>query len=278
VAVQVTELPAERIDELRAYLAKDPEQNLYALGLLEEHALGTGDEARVSAFGLLDEGKLIGAVVLGGRGGLALPCVFDPGAAAELGRALAGRIRLRSVLGERSAVDALLRASGCGPARWSCPQRLFAASADDLGPFVCSGLRLARTQDIPDVLSMSAAAIKESLGEDPTVSGPSLLTRRVEARVATGRTYLYSEGARTVVKVDVGPRSRQGIELEGLYTLPSDRRKGHATNVLGQLSRTALGTVKHVTVRVDEKDAGLSAVCRKVGFTALRPQRLVVIG
>ena len=276
--MQVIELPGERIEELRAYLAKDPVQNLYALGMLEEHSLGSGHDARVSAFGLLEEGKLVAAAVLGGRGGLTLPCVFDPGAATELGRAMLGRVRFRSVLGERSAVDALLRGANCGPARWSRPQRLFAASADDLGPFVCAGLRLARTSDTPELLQMSAAAIKESVGENPTAAGPALLLRRVEARVAAGRTYVYAEGNRTIVKVDIGVRSRQGVEFEGLFTMPGDRRKGHATNVLGQLSRMALGTVKHVTMRVDEKDVELAAVCRKVGLAAMRPQRLVVIG
>ena len=276
--MQVIELPADRHDDLRAYLAKDAVQNLYALGVLEEHGLSVGAEARVSSCGLVDEGKLVGAAVLGGRGGVTLPCVFDPGAATELGRYMMGRVRVRSVLGERSAVDALVRAAGCGPARWSRPQRLFAASADDLGPFLCTGLRLAQHSDIPDLLQMSAAAIKESVGEDPTTSGPALLMKRVEARVAAGRTFVLAEGNRILVKVDVGIRSRYGAELEGLFTMPGERRRGHATNVLGQLSRMLLSSIPRVTLRVDEKEVGVAAVCRKVGFTAMRPQRLVVIG
>ena len=276
--MQVIELPAERIDELRVYLAKDPVQNLYALGVLEEHGLAVGDNARVCAYGLYEERKLVGAVILGGRGALTLPCVFDPGAASEIGRELSGRVRIRSVLGERSAVDALLRAANCGPARWSRPQRLFAASADDLGPFVCSSLRLARRADIPELLSLSAVAVKEFVGEDPTSAGAGLMQRRVEARVVAGRSYLLTEGARTLVKVDIGVRSRYGAEIEELFTIPSERHKDHATNVLGQLSRITLAAVKLVTLRVDEREAGLAAVCRKVGFTAMRPQRLVVLG
>ena len=276
--MQVIELPPERHDELRAYLSKDPVQNLYALGVLDEHGLAAGIEAKVSSCGLLDEGKIVGAAVLGGRGGVALPCVFDPGAATELGRYMMGRVRVRSVLGERSAVDALVRAAGCGPARWSRPQRLFAASADDLGPFVCPGLRLAQYSDVPDLLQLSAAAIKESMGEDPTAAGPAVLMKRVEARVAAGRTFVLADGNRILVKVDVGVRSRYGAELEGLFTMPGERRRGHATNVLGQLSRMLLSAIPRISIRVDEKDVAVGAVCRKVGFTAMRPQRLVVIG
>ena len=276
--MQVIELGPERAEELRAFLAKDPVQNLYALGALEEHGLGAGEDAHVTCLGLLDEGRLVAAAVVGGRGGLVLPCVFDPSAAIELGRSMVGRIRLRSALGERSAVDALLRGAGCGPARWSRPQRLFAASADDLGPFVCPGLRRALVADMPELLQMSAAAIKESVGEDPTSAGPHLLARRVEARVAAGRTFVLADGARLLVKVDIGVKSRYGMELEGLFTTPHDRRQGFATNVLGQLSRILLSATKNITVRVDEKDVGLCAVCRKVGFTAMRPQRLAVLG
>ena len=276
--MQAIELPSDKFEELRAYLAKDPVQNLYALGMLEDHGLTPGVEGKVAGCGLLEDGKLMGAVVVGGKGGLVVPCVFDPSAATELGRFLAGRLRPRAFLGERQAVDALVRAAGCGPARWSRPQRLFAASADDLGPFVCPGLRRARPADIPALVQMSAAAIKESMGEDPLASGPALLTRRVEARVGAGRSFVLAGGPRILVKVDIGARSRHGAEFEGLYTLPSERRRGHATMVLGQLSRMLLSSIPRVTMRVDEKDIGLGAVCRKVGFTAMRPQRLVVIG
>jgi len=258
------------------FLAKDPVQNVYALGMLEEHGLGI--DGSVSGGVLLEDGKVVGAVLVGGKGGLVIPCVFDPGAATELGRYLSGRVRPRSILGERSAVDALVRSAGCGPARWSRPQRLFAASADDLGPFVCPGLRVAGPADIPELVQLSASGIKESVGEDVLSAGPALLTRRIEARVAAGRTYVLAEGARLLVKIDIGARSQLGAEFEGLYTVPSERRRGNATNVLGQLTRMLLSSIPRVTMRVDEKDAGLAAVCRKVGFTAMRPQRLVVLG
>jgi hypothetical protein len=278
--VQAIELPPERLEELRAFLTKDPVQNLYALGVLEDHGLCTAAaaEGKVSCCGLVENGKLMGALVVGGKGGLVIPCVFDPGAATELGRFLAGRLRPRSVIGERQAVDALVRAAGCGPPRWSRPQRLFAASADDLGPFVCPGLRRARPADVPSLVQMSASAIKESMGEDPLAAGPALLTRRVEARVTAGRTFVLADGPRLLVKVDIGARSRHGAEFEGVYTFPAERRRGHATLALGQLSRMLLSSIPRVTMRVDEKDTGLAAVCRKVGFTAMRPQRLVVIG
>jgi hypothetical protein len=276
--VEIVEIPAHRAEELRAFLAKDPVQNIYPLGILEEHGVGGGENAGALAFyGMLDEGKIVAAVMVGGRGGMVLPCVFDPGSAMELGAFLGDKVRLRGAFGERAAVDALLRGMGMGPPRWSRPQRLFAASADDLGPFL-AGLRQATASDLPDVVALSAAAIKEALGEDPLKPNPSFFTRRVEARVAGGRTWVLPENGRLIVKIDVGVKSRYGAEIEGLYTVPDARGRNQATNALGQLARNLLASTPRVSMRVDEKDTGLAAVCRKVGFTALRPQRLVVYG
>ena len=276
--VEVIEIPSDRLDELRAFLAKDPVQNLYALGVLEEHGLGVGPQSPVNAFGLVEDGKVLGATVIGGGGGLVMPCVFDPGAASELGQFMAGRVRLRGVFGERLAVDALVRALGCGPARWSRPQRLFAASADDLGPFVCPELRVATEADLPQLVALSAAAIKESMGEDPLAFNRPAFERRVAARVALARTFVLADGRRVFLKIDVGVRSRYGAELEGIYTDPEARHHGYATLALGQLSRLMLSSIPRLVVRVDDKDAGLAAVCRKVGYTSMRPQRMVVLG
>lgn len=276
--MEVIEFPSDRLDELKSFLAKDPVQNLYALGVLEEHGLGFGPQTPLNAFGMVEEGKLVGAVVVGGGGGMVLPCVFDPGAATELGKFMAGRIRMRGVFGERQAVDALVRSLGCGPARWSRPQRLFAASADDLGPFVCPELRVATEADLPQVVALSAAGIKESMGEDPLAFNRPAFERRVAARVALARTFVLADTHGILLKMDVGVRSRFGAELEGLYTAPEARHHGLATLALGQLSRLMLSSIPRIVMRVDEKDAGMAAVCRKVGYTSMRPQRLVVMG
>jgi uncharacterized protein len=271
-------LPPTRFEELRAFLAKDPVQNTYALGVLEEHRTGGPRHAAVSYYALLEDGQVVGVAVVAAKGGLVLPCVADPIAAGELGRFLSDKIRPRSALGERLAVDALLRGLACGKPRISRVQRLFAASADDLGPFVCPELRAAEPFDLPQLVVLGAASIHEAFGEDPMANEARPFTRRVEARVAGGRSFVYAESGRLLCKIDIGVRSRHGAELEGLYTLPEARRRGLATNVLGQLARTTLGSIPRVTMRVDEQDPGLAAVCRRVGMLPMRAQRLAILG
>jgi len=276
--VDVIEIGPDRQEELQAFLAKDPVQNLYALGILEEHGIREASANAPAFFGVLEDGRLVGAALVGGQGGLVNPCVFDPSVSVELGNALRGRVQMRGGFGERSAVDGLLRALGCGPARWSRPQRLFVASADDLGPFVCPELKRATLEDVPDLMQVGASAIRESLGQDPLGPMAPVFRRRLEARVAASRSFILREDKRIVVKVDVGVRSRYGAELEGLYPAPDARHRGLATLALGQRARLLLSSRPRLVMRVDEKDAGGAAVARKVGFTPMRPQRLVVLG
>ncbi len=259
-------------------MAKDPIQYVYALGVLEEHRTGGPGMAAVSYTAVFEQGRLAGAAVVAAKGALVLPCVADPAVAQELGQSLADKVQLRGALGERAAVDAFLRGLGCGRPRLSRVQRLFAASADDLGPFVCPELRSAEPADAPQLVALAAAAVREAFGEDLLAADAGAFARRVAVRIAAGRTFVYAEGEKILAKLDIGARSRYGAELEGLYTHPSARRRGIATNVLGQLARTTLGAIPRITMRADEKDAALAAVCRRVGMLPNRPQRMVIAG
>ncbi|MFN7132295.1 MAG: GNAT family N-acetyltransferase [Myxococcales bacterium] len=270
-------LTSNRIDELRSLLSKDPVQNLYALGVLEEHGTGAHTGSGPAFYGLRDDGKLTAAAMVGGNGALCVPCVFDPDAAVRLGEFLSPRIRLRGAFGERYAVDAFTRAAGQPQAKVSRPQRLFAASADDLGPFVCAQLRQAGPADLPQVVELALASAKEANGEDLPSVPLEVFQRRVEARLLAGRTWVLDDGPRLIMKIDLGVRSRHGAEIEGVYTIPDARRRGVATNALGQLCRSLLSALPRMTIRVDDGNAAMSQVCRKVGFIAMRPQRLVTV-
>ena len=86
---------------------------------------------------------------------------------------------------------------------------------------------------------------------------------------------LESEGE-LVFKIDVGSRSPHGAELEGLFTVPSQRRRGHATLTLGQISRHLLSSLPRLTLRIDDHATSLAGVARKVGFVPGRAQKLVL--
>ncbi len=277
MAATIEQLTARDADLLRGLLTRDPVQNLYLLGLFEEFGIEPRSGRAPFAFwGKFDGRELKAAVFVGGDGGLVVPSTSDPNDIGEIASALASRVRLRSSIGEKTAVDALVRHLCREKPRFSRTQRLYSVSADDLGPFTNPTLRLATEDDLADLIPMAAGSIREMLERDPLAEDPAGFRARVRQRVLGKRTYVLKVDGRLVFKIDVGSRSQYGAELEGLYTIPEERRRGHATLSLGQISRHLLSSLPRLTLRVDDRDPSLAGVARKVGYMPGKTQRLVV--
>jgi hypothetical protein len=274
--ITVQQLAPSDSDALRALLAKDPAQNLYLLGLLQEFGIAPADHrSSFSYWGRFDGKTLTAALFVGGGGGLMVPSASDGTATGMIADALAERVKLKASVGEKPAVDALVRCLCPGKPRLSKNYRLFAVSADDMGPFTNPLLRLARDEDVPRLLPLARGAVQEIYGRDALAEDPHF-EARVAQRVRARRTYVLEENGEMVFKVDIGSRSQFGAELENLYTVPSQRGKGHATLCLGQISRFLLSSLPRLTLRVEEKDESLARIARKVGYLAGRAQRLVL--
>ncbi|MBX5482102.1 MAG: DUF4081 domain-containing protein [Myxococcaceae bacterium] len=278
MSLSVAELGPSHLDALKALLTRDAPHNLYLLGIVEEFGIVPGPGRRPFTFyGRFRDDTLCAALFVGGDGGLVIPSANDGQEAIAIAETLVGKVSLRAAMGEASTVDGIVRLLAPGKARTTLGQRLFKVSADDLGPFTNPTLRLAVENDLPQLIPLAAACVKETLGRDPLAEDPEGYTARVLQRVRGRRTYVLELDGRLVFKIDVGSRSQYGAELEALYTLPAERRRGHATLSLGQICRHLLSSLPRLTLRVDESNESLARVVRKVGFMAGRPQRLVVV-
>jgi hypothetical protein len=278
MAASVQQLGPDDAERLRAFLAQEPIHNIYLLGLLEEFGVSPRPGRHSFAFHALTEnGALRAALFVGGRGGLVVPSASDPAAVAAIAQALGDAVQMGAALGDQAAVDGIVRYFTLRRPRYSRAQRLFAVSADDLGPFTNPTLRLATEADFPRVLPLAVGAVRETFDRDPMQEDPSGFQARVLQRIRAKRTYVFEEEQRLVFKLDIGSRSRFGAELEGLYTVPADRRRGHATLSLGQISRHLLSSLPRLTLRVDERNPSLAGVARKVGYVGGKSQRLIVV-
>jgi RimJ/RimL family protein N-acetyltransferase len=275
MAVSVEPLGAPHVAALKALLTKDTVHNLYLLGLLEEFGVVCGPNRAPFVFhGRFADGELTAALFVGGSGGLVVPSASPAAYISDITRALAGKVTMKSCLGEKALVDVLCRDFAVTP-KVSRQQKLYYVSADDLGPFTNPLLRLATEKDLEQLVPMAADCVKELLGRDPLAEDPEGFPARVRQRVRAGRTYVLEEAGKLVFKLDVGSRSQFGAELEGLYTVPSARGRGHALHCLGQISRFLLSSLPRLTVRVDDANPAFANIARKVGYLAGRPQRLV---
>lgn len=273
----VEHLGPQDVQALRTFLARDPVHNLYLLGLLEEFGVvPEPDRAHFAFYATIAGGELTAAVFVGGDGGLVVPSSSEPADISLIGEKLADKVKLKACVGDKTAVDELVRHLCPHRPQFSRTQRLFAVSADDLGPFTNPTLRLANVKEATALLELAAGAVRETFERDPMVEDPDGFRARVVQRVRGKRTYVLESEGRLVFKIDVGSRSQYGAELEGLYTIPDERRRGHATLSLGQISRHLLSSLPRLTLRVDDKDPSLAGVARKVGYVAGKAQRVVV--
>jgi len=262
---------------LRSLLAREPSPNLYLLGILEEFGVRGPASASFQFWGAFKDGELSAAVFVGGEGALVVPsahpCALHEPIAEQLAKS---GVKLKSALGEREAVDVLVRYLSPGKPRLSKAQRLFTATADDLGPFTNPTLRLARAEDRERLAPLAAGYVRENFGRDPLEKDAEGFRARLLQRIRGKRTYVLEQEGELVFKVDVGTRSQWGAELEGLYTDPKHRSQGHATLSLGQISRHLLSSLPRLTLRVPEEAQGIATMARKVGYVAGRNSRLVV--
>jgi hypothetical protein len=275
--VTIEQLGPSHVGALRTLLSRDLPHNLYLLGLMEEFGVVCGPErAPFRYLGRFSEtGELTAAVFVGGHGGLMVPSASSMGHISELSRKLVGQFPMRSCMGEKPLVDVMVQHFRVTP-RFSQGQKLYSVSADDLGPFTNPSLRQATEGDLPQLVPLAAAAVRDTFRRDPMAEDAQGFAVRVKQRVKSGRTYVLEAQGRLVFKLDVGSRSQFGAELEGLYTIPEERNRGHATLCLGQISRFLLSSLPRLTLRVDETSR-FTDVARKVGYLAGRAQRLVWI-
>lgn len=271
----VEPLGPPHVTALRALLSRDATHNMYLLGLMEEFGVASNPiRAPFTFYGRFFEGELTAALFVGGQGGLLVPSASSPIHIGDIAKKLHGVLNPQSIVGEQSVVEALLRHFSVVP-RFVKTQKLFSVSPNDLGPFTNPLLRLATEEDLPKLLPIASECVKEMMRRDPLVEDPAGFELRVRQRVHSQRTYVLEEAGALVLKLDVGSRSQYGAELEGVYTVPSARNRGHATLCLGQISRFLMSSLPRLTVRIDDDSAHFANIARKVGYLQGRSQKLV---
>ena len=266
---------------LHEFLARDPVQNLFLLGVLEDARLGRLGrlgEQRVH-FYTLPGGGALGALTMITDHGLWVPVASNMVQARELGAGLR-HLPLLTTIGERSAVDALWRGYSDGraavPPRMARVQRLLEITADDMGPWVTPQLRLAQEKDLVQVAEASAEMQLLDLGHDPRSADAGVHELRCLERIRAGRTYVIFDGSKLLFKADVCSRSRFGALVEGVFTAPNVRGQGVATRALGQICRTFLAALPRLTLHADPDNRAALGLYRKLGFGQRAEFRLLI--
>ncbi|MFO0688699.1 MAG: GNAT family N-acetyltransferase [Myxococcota bacterium] len=275
--------PADRSAALACLLVA-PEENLVLIDQVEQLAgFPDAGEPMPQVHGAFDGDRLVGLAAL--RPGIALSHGLDPAALAALRPALlrvpTGLLKTdrRTVellwphfvsAGREAVIDRVELAYQLRAPHDGAPRDGEAADADLPGE-----ARRARPGDLGDLIHAARASLWEEQRPDPAERDPVGFARWVESRLPRAR--VVCEGGRVVFVAYADVRSRHGWLVQGVYTWPDVRRRGHARKGMTALVREAFAAgASHVQLSVVAGNERASRLYRKLGFEPFAELRTVL--
>jgi predicted GNAT family acetyltransferase len=176
--------------------------------------------------------------------------------------------RYHAMLGEKAVVRKLWQAvSASGVvAKELRENTVYVLRRGELKGMRGARLRPARVDETDEVFEHAVSMYREDIGQDPLAAGASPYRRRIAARVARRASFLWKERGQLVFKADVGSRTDQVAQIEGVWTPPAFRGRGYATRGMTALCARLLREVPIVTLYVNVANAPARRVYQRVGF------------
>jgi ribosomal protein S18 acetylase RimI-like enzyme len=138
-----------------------------------------------------------------------------------------------------------------------------AAPACEPGPG-CS-LRRADDTDLEELVEAARASLREEDRPDPFEGDPDGFRRWVRGRVSRAR--LVSEGGKPTFVSYADVRRSEGWLVQGVYTWPAERRRGHArAGMAGLLAEASAEGADHVQLAVVEGNVPALRLYEGLGF------------
>lgn len=128
-------------------------------------------------------------------------------------------------------------------------------------------LRPAQPSELDLLMSIDLAMAREELGIDPFSSDIVGFRKGWERRILEWRAWVTGPiGGPIDFKVDQAAVSDHGVQLAGVYTAPSQRRRGLAHRAIGEMCHLLLREVPRVSLYVNPDNTAALRLYRSLGF------------
>jgi ribosomal protein S18 acetylase RimI-like enzyme len=251
------------------FLAEEVAHNAYLLAQIDRGAIGRDDVAG-PILGHWSGGALDGICVFGSNLVFSRPS-SDVAIAAFADYARQAQFRVWVVVGEDRGVDRFMSRYGRGQRmiRVERPdQRLYRLAAGELDPTARSlEVRQAEITEVERLMEADRAMVQEELGFDPFASDLSNFREGWKRRVREGRSWVIGEPGQPLrFKTDQSAAASRVIQLAGIYTHPSSRRRGIARGGVAEVCRALLQTTPLITLYVHSENAAAIRLYEGLGF------------
>ncbi len=250
--------PAEA-KALARLLDADPIHNVYLRS--ELRLLGTA-----APWWCVSDGDQLTAAVLAGP--LTVPCLPNPLDAPRIAGATRAHSAPHLMVGPREAVLALHKCDEHRrPARAiRDPQPVMAVDRRRLRILPPAPLRRSTRGDV-DLLAAAAAVMhREEMSGDSAPPDPSAWRARMTQLIDRGWSWTWIEQGEVVFKAELSAGTPDVVQVQGVFTAPSRRRRGVATAGMTALCSLLLESVPLVTLYLNGYNQAALRVYQRVGF------------
>lgn len=276
-------LGPDRADEALEFCRAHPDHTVHHAGWITDGGLAQ-DPLAARGWMLAERGRsreLLGLCFLSASG-IMIPAMDSPSSVEHLyGVARTNPTLLRVLVGPRALLDPLwarLTTLGLG-ARLSRAQLVYAVERAQFTPAAAPlAIETATERHLEELVTTSAAMAREEAQDDPYARNPTMFRERLRARLLRGRDFVHVEAARVVWKGNVAAMSTVcGGQLEGIYTVPSARRRGLGRAGTSSLTRWVLDRASRASLLVNADNAAARALYEGLGFTQRLEHRTIFV-
>lgn len=277
MAARLVQLGPQQEAEALRFCARHPEGSTFIAGWLSDGGLRrTPQSHRAWLFADLDdEGRAHGLVYIS-ETGIVVPILSrDEGleGLTELGRRNTQAIRV--IVGERACVNALMGV-------WNFPVRLerdqlayCLEHRDGLNGVSHLPLQVADLEHLDPLMHASAEMAKEEAGDDPYGRNPKLFRARIRERIHRGRDFVHVDAGELRFKCNVSALSELGGQIEGIYTIPSQRGQGLGRRGTAAITAWVLERARRATLLVNEDNRVAKKLYLDLGYREVYESRTV---
>ena len=155
-------------------------------------------------------------------------------------------------------------------------QPVYALSKRPRGLSRLSKLRYATTRDLEALVPACAAMHTEEVGIDPLSRDPMGYRQRIRELIAKNRSLVWKEHGRIIFKCEYSAVTSEAVQLMGVWTHPSFRRRGYARQGMSEVCGHLLDQGKKVTLFVNDFNAPAIHLYESLGFEKIGENRALI--
>jgi RimJ/RimL family protein N-acetyltransferase len=201
---------------------------------------------------------------------LVVPFALNREVARAFGQFVAGSgVPVRNVVGRRETVEELregMRHHGASPRLLRDRQLVYVLDRNCFHPLGTAPLRRATLSDLNQVVTASAAMMREEVEEDPLAERPAEFRWFIRDRIVRGDEYVWTDDDGICFRCNLSARTPDLAQIEGVYTPPGRRRTGLASKGLSALCQRLLQDTPRLCLYVNDFNHGAIRLYERLGF------------